>query len=743
MIIRSRNEGGINSLCGYQIRFESKTGPNTRLTYCTTGVLLRKLQLDASLQHVTHVIVDEVHERSVQSDFLLIILQQLLKQRSDLKVILMSATLDAQKFSSYFDHCPVINIPGRTFPVEVYHVEDIVEMTGYIIDEDSQYSLKQSELVQEESTSLNITERGGNQTQVDVFWTKDDISTIDLTNLSVDDYSMKTRNSITRMNMRRINMDLIVESLLYIEKSDQFKDMKGAVLIFLPGLSDITELYELLNSDRRFSDHNRCRIIALHSVLSSSDQSEAFTIPPDGVRKIVLSTNIAETGITIPDVVFVIDTGKVKENRYIETSQMNCLEEVFISKANCKQRQGRAGRVQNGVCFRLFTKQMYNDMKPYTVPELLRVPLEELCLHIMKCNYGKPEVFLSSALDPPQSQVINRAMSLLYQIGACIEGEILTPLGQHLATLPVHVRIGKMLIYAAVFGCVEPVAVIAASMTDKSPFIVPIGKLDAVNNAKQSLALSASDHLTLYKAYNGWKLAQSQSRSAEMSYCQKNFLKRNTLLEIDNVKSDLLKLLSNIGFCTTQKKQYAQSEIEKDGVLLITKHKNTTELDSKTIAKVKAVLTAGLYPNIAKVTYEAPVDAAVNPDQKVCVTETQQGPAHVHPSSVNRNLQANGWLVFHEKVKSSRVYLRDTTLVSPYPLLMFGGEIHVQHTEQLLNVDDRIKYKSYARTGVIFKELRKLLNDLLARKLEEPTLHIEGDSLVLLIEELLTSERKR
>ncbi|XP_052808970.1 ATP-dependent RNA helicase DHX29-like [Mya arenaria] len=738
--------GGPDSLCGYQIRFESKCGPKTRLTYCTTGVLLRKLQLDTSLSHISHIIVDEVHERSVQSDFLLIVLKRLLNQRSDLKVILMSATLDAQKFSAYFKHCPVINIPGRTFPVQVYHVEDVVEQTGYVLDDDSHYALNQSQLVQEESASLTVTEKGGNQSQLNAVWSKDDIGRIDNSNLSPEKYCLKTRNTVTRMNMKRINMDLVVDILLHIEISPDYADMTGAVLIFLPGMSDITELYETLTSDRRFTENNKYRVIALHSALSSADQAQAFTVPPAGMRKVVLATNIAETGITIPDVVFVIDTGKVKENRYIESSQMSALEEVYISRANAKQRQGRAGRVQSGVCFRLFTKHMYEGMKPYTIPELLRVPLEELCLHIMKSEYGKPEVFLSKALDPPQPQMVNRAMSLLHSIGACEEGERLSPLGHHLAALPVHVRIGKMLLYAAVFGCLEPVAVIAASMTDKSPFVVPIGKLDMVNAAKQALAIAASDQLTIYKAYSGWREARSKGRQAEMTYCQRNFLKRNTLLEIENVKTDLIKLLSSIGFTNTtvlQSTDIPKGELEKDGVLQISKHKTNRDLDKRTISKVKAILTAGLYPNVAKVTYEAPVDAAVNPDNRVCVAETAQGPAHVHPSSVNRNLQANGWILFHEKVKSTRVYLRDSTLVSAYPLLLFGGEIHVQHTDQLLSVDDRIVYKAYAKTGVIFRELRKLLDDLLATKLEEPALNISDDPLVGLIQDLLVSEKTR
>ncbi|KAK3593313.1 hypothetical protein CHS0354_031372 [Potamilus streckersoni] len=738
--------GSQDSLCGYQIRLETRRGPNTKLLYCTTGVILRQLQLDPLLKDVTHILVDEVHERSVQSDFLLIVLKRLLAQRLDLRVILMSATLDAEKFSKFFNNCPIISIPGRTYPVEVFHIEDAVEMTGYVLNEDSSYALRQDQLLEEDDASLLVTEKAGEQSKLDVFWTKEDLSTIDRTSLPPDRYSLRTRNIVTRLNHKRINIDLILEILVYIQESERFSNMPGAVLVFLPGLSDIQELYEVLQSDHRFSEKNGCIILALHSVLSSADQNSAFNIPPAGIRKIVLATNIAETGITIPDVVFVIDSGKVKENRYMESSQMSALEEVFISKASAKQRQGRAGRVQNGFCFRLYTKEMYDDMRPYTIPELLRVPLEELCLTIMKCNFGKPEDFLSQALDPPQEQVVARAMTLLHEVGACRDGYSLTALGHHLAALPVHVRIGKMLLYSAIIGCLEPVAVIAAAMTDRSPFLVPIGKQDLANTAKQSLAVAASDHLTVFKAYVGWKEAQSKGRQAEMTYCQKHFLRRNTLLEIENVKTDLIRLVISIGFQEkTSSLQSAGLTDSDKGVLQISKAISSkgSDLDIHTIAKVKAVLTAGLYPNVATVTYLAPVDAVANPEKKVCAGETPQGPAYVHPSSVNRYLQATGCLVYHEKVRSSKVYLRDCTLVGPYPILLFGGEIHVQHISQSISVDDRIQYKAYAKTGVIFTELRKLLDGLLSAKLDDPSVDISGSRLVSLIQELLVAEKTR
>ncbi|CAG2189993.1 DHX29 [Mytilus edulis] len=685
--------GQRDSLVGYQIRFESKCGPNTRLNYCTTGVLLRKLQSDTTLSNVTHVIVDEVHERSVQSDFLLVILKRLMLKRPDLKVILMSATLDSEKFSGYFQHCPVINIPGRTFPVQVYYMEDVVNKTGYAVEEDSPYSLRSDQLVKEEQASLLVTEKGGDQSKVDVFWTKDSISKLDL------------------------------ETLLYISNSEEFSTVDGAVLIFLPGLADIQEVYELLQSDRKFSDTKRYQILALHSVLSSSDQSLAFKVPPPGVRKIVIATNIAETGITIPDVVFVIDTGKVKETRYIESSQMSSLKEVFISKANGKQRQGRAGRVREGFCFRLYTHQKYKDLADYTVPEIQRVPLEELCLHIMKCQLGEPDNFLAECLDPPRPQVIARAMSLLYEIGACKGVASLTPLGHHLAALPVHVRIGKMLLFGAIFGYVEPVAVIAAAMTTKSPFVAPLDKLDLANLAKNSMATSCSDHLTLYRAYTGWKQAQKIGYQSEQQYCQKNFLKRHTLLEIENVKNDLVKLVRSIGFSDTiqtiqqPKPKYGEVlDISKAAVAM------ETDLTKPMIAMVKAVITAGLYPSVAKVTYDAPVDAAANPRKVPCLGETAQGPAHVHPSSVNRHLAATD----------------DTGFTF---LMLFGGDIHVQHTAQLVTVDDRIKFRTYAKTGVIFRELRKLLDELLDKKLENPTLNLLGDRVIKLICRLIDCEK--
>uniref|UniRef100_A0A673N888 RNA helicase n=1 Tax=Sinocyclocheilus rhinocerous TaxID=307959 RepID=A0A673N888_9TELE len=718
-----------SSLCGYQIRMENRSGDATRLLYCTTGVLLRKLQQDRLLSSLTHIIVDEVHERSVQSDFLLTILKEVVHKRSDLHLILMSATVDCQKFANYFNRCPVVTIPGRTFPVEVFHLEDIVEETGYVLEQDSEYSQKFVE--EEEEVSINITQKGGKTLLHQELIVRDSDPGWDLSP-ELDHFSNRTRHVLQYMNPNKINMDLILDLLEYLDKSPQFRDVDGAVLIFLPGLAHIQQLYDLLTTDKRFSSKDRYKLVALHSTLSSQDQSSAFTVPPPGVRKIVLSTNIAETGVTIPDVVFVIDTGKTKENRYHESSQVSSLVETFVSKASALQRQGRAGRVREGFCFRLYPKFRYNSFIDYSIPEILRVPLEELCLHIMlstnfKCEYGSPEDFLCRALDAPQQQAVCNAVSLLRKIGACQQDSYtLTPLGHHLATLPVNVKIGKMLIFGAIFGCLEPIATIAAAMSEKSPFVTPMSRKEEANLAKSALAVANSDHMTIYSAYLGWKSSRSEGPCAEVAYCRRHFLSRTALMTIEDVKQELIRMVEQAGFIASKPSRTPRSWPKALG-----------SLSQQDVSVLKAVLTAGLYDSVGRILCTPSLDVQ---ERVACVAETAQGKAHVHPSSVNRFLQTHGWLLFQEKVKYTKVFLRDTTLISPLSMLLFGGDIDVQHRERLVSLDGWIYFQAPVRIGVIFKHLRKLIDSLLERKLANPKINLEDEKTIQIITELIKSE---
>uniref|UniRef100_A0A673WFV6 ATP-dependent RNA helicase DHX29 n=1 Tax=Salmo trutta TaxID=8032 RepID=A0A673WFV6_SALTR len=725
--------GSKSSLCGYQIRMENKSSDSTRLLYCTTGVLLRKLQQDHMLSSLTHIIVDEVHERSVQSDFLLTILKDVVQKRSNLHLVMMSATVDCDKFAAYFNRCPIVNIPGRTFPVEVFHLEDIVEETGYVLEKDSEYS--QKILEEEEEVNINFTQKGGKSMQHQEFIVKDSGSGWDL-GPDLDHFSSRTRHALQYMNPNKINMELVLDLLDYLDKSPQFAVVDGAVLVFLPGLAHIQQLYDLLSTDKRFRGKDRYKLVALHSTLSSKDQAAAFTVPPTGVRKIVLSTNIAETGVTIPDVVFVIDTGKTKENKYHESSQMSSLVETFVSKASALQRQGRAGRVRDGFCFRLYPKFRFQAFMDYSIPEILRVPLEELCLHIMKCEYGSPEEFLCRALDAPQPQSVSNAVCLLRRIGACIpEGHTLTPLGHHLATLPVNVKIGKMLIFGAILGCLDPIATIAAAISEKSPFATPMNQKDQANLAKAALAVANSDHLTIYNAYLGWKNIRSEGYRAEMAYCRKHFLNRTALITIEDIKQELMRMMDQAGFSGSSRS--GRGPPSRDQSDPRGPQAPLTPLGKPQICVLNAVLTAGLYDSVGRILYTPSVDVL---DRVACSVETAQGKAQVHPSSVNRCLQTRGWLLFQEKVKYSKIYLRDTTLISPFPMLLFGGDIDVQHRERLISLDGWIHFQAPVRIGVIFKHLRKLIDSLLEKKLENPRMNLEDEKTIQLIIELIKME---
>ncbi|NXT57546.1 DHX29 helicase, partial [Pluvianellus socialis] len=236
--------GGKNSLCGYQIRMESRTGEATRLLYCTTGVLLRKLQEDGLLSSISHVIVDEVHERSVQSDFLLVILKEILHKRSDLHLILMSATVDSEKFSSYFSHCPILRISGRSYPVEIFHVEDVIEATGYVLEKDSEYC--QKFLEEEEEVTINVTSKGGGSTKYQEYVPIQSGSGIDLAPYYAK-YSSRTQQAIFYMNPYKINLELILELLAYLGTVCLRSFYIGAVLwTYFPELSTDNEALDLI-----------------------------------------------------------------------------------------------------------------------------------------------------------------------------------------------------------------------------------------------------------------------------------------------------------------------------------------------------------------------------------------------------------------------------------------------------------------------------------------------------------------
>lgn len=258
----------------------------------------------------------------------------------------MSATVDAEKFSKYLNGAPVMNVPGRTFPVRTLYIEDAIQITGFKVEEDSR------------------TPRNRND------WADDDDAEIDTDKAVVTStpnlasYPQETKTALSRMNPYQIPYELIVRLLETIAFSPEYINYSKAILVFLPGMGEIRRLNDLLSVHPAFGLNKRdggWLVYPLHSTIASEDQEAAFLVPPRGMRKIVIATNIAETGITIPDVTCVIDSGKHKEMRFDERRQLSRLVETFISRANAKQRRGRAGRVQEGLCFHLFTKDRHDQ----------------------------------------------------------------------------------------------------------------------------------------------------------------------------------------------------------------------------------------------------------------------------------------------------------------------------------------------------------------------------------------------
>ncbi|XP_061570302.1 putative ATP-dependent RNA helicase DHX57 [Cololabis saira] len=769
----------LGNTVGYQIRLETVRSSATRLLYCTTGVLLRRLEGEVELGDVTHVIVDEVHERTEESDFLLLVLKDLVVQRPDLKIILMSATLNAGLFSEYFYNCPTIHIPGRTFPVDQFFLEDAITKTGYVIEDGSPYmrSGKPSS-----STSGRGT-RGESRDVVDDLgedmWNFMSFSKKDFVKDSIPDQQLSLQEltvrykdvrkpvlkTIAAMDLDKINMDL-VESLLEWIVDGKHNYPPGAVLVFMPGLAEIKMLYEQLQSNRMFNNRRGCRCVVypLHSTLSNEEQQAIFSRPPEGVTKIIISTNIAETSVTIDDVVYVIDSGKMKEKRYDASKSMESLEDSWVSRASALQRKGRAGRVASGVCFHLFTGHCFQHLlAEQQLPEIQRVPLEQLCLRIKILDVFAEQLLesvFSRLIEPPAVGSLDAARQRLQDLGALTADERLTPLGYHLACLPVDVRIGKLMLFGAIFRCLDSALTIAASLAFKSPFVSPWDKREEANEKKLAFAVANSDHLALLQAYKGWCSAAKNGYKAGFIYCRENFLSSRSLQEIASLKRQFAELLSDIGFVKEVLRARAIERMSKngtDGVLEATGPE--ANLNSDNIRLMSAMLCAALYPNVVQVrspqgNYKMTSKGAMKMQPKAnelrFITKSDGG-VHVHPSSVNYTVRHydSPYLVYHEKVKTSRIFLRDCSMVSVYPLVLLGGgqvNVELHKGEFIISLDDGwIRFAAAShQVAELVKELRWELDKLLEDKIRSPSMDLcscpRGSRIIDMIVHLITTQ---
>ncbi|RDY13770.1 DExH-box ATP-dependent RNA helicase DExH7, chloroplastic, partial [Mucuna pruriens] len=529
-------------------------------------------QGDQSFSGITHIIVDEVHERSLLGDFLLIVLRNLIEKQSNkssrkLKIILMSATVDSSLFSRYFSNCPVVTAEGRTHPVTTYFLEDIYDQIEYRLASDSPASLTHGTFPKGQRDV--VTNSRGKKNLVLSAWGDESVLSEEHFNpyfvpSYYQLYSEQTQHNMKRLNEDVIDYDLLEDLICFIDETCG----EGAILVFLPGMSEINCLHDKLVASCQFGGPSSEWVIPLHSAVASSEQKRVFLCPPQNIRKVVIATNIAETSITIDDVIYVIECGKHKENRYNPQKKLSSMVEDWISQANALQRRGRAGRVKPGVCFCLYTRHRFEKlMRPYQVPEMLRMPLVELCLQIKLLSLGYIKPFLSEALEPPKVEAMDSAITLLYEVGALEGDEELTPLGHHLAKLPVDVLIGKMMLYGAMFGCLSPILSVAAFLSYKSPFVYPKDERQNVERAKLTLLNDKldwhgntndidrqSDHLLMMTAYKKWeKILTEKGAKAAQQFCNSFFLSSSVMFMIREMRIQFGTLLADIGLITIPK----------------------------------------------------------------------------------------------------------------------------------------------------------------------------------------------
>jgi ATP-dependent RNA helicase DHX29 len=630
---------------------------------------------------------------SIDTDFLLIILRSLMERRPELKVILMSATVDANKFSKYLNDAPILTVPGRTFPVKTQYLEDAIELTHY-------------------AGSTGGAQQDGRNSDDDEGEITSDKSGIPS---KLPGYSPATRDVLSTYDEYAIDYDLVVRLVEAVAYDPQLSRYSSAVLVFLPGIAEIRQLNDMLSGHPSFS--KQWLIYPLHSTISSEDQQAAFLIPPPGVRKIVLATNIAETGVTIPDITCVIDTGKHKEMRFDERRQLSRLTQSFISRANAKQRRGRAGRVQDGLCFHLFTKYRHDNlMTEQQTPEMLRLSLQDLVMRTKICKLGDIEETLSQALDPPSSRNIRRAIDALIEVDALTPGEELTALGRQIAKLPLDAHLGKLVLLAASFACVDVAITIAAILSSKSPFLTPFGAKQRADIARLSFKKGESDHLTTYNAYKSWKTVCTTAGRSEMQFCHKNFLSAQNLGNIEDLKAQLLSSLVEAGFVQLSVDQrralqrYRSTSRHRAFVEVPPQYDTHSDND----IFVNSVIAMAFYPKI--LTREGKGWRNISNNQTVSLA----------PTSVNKGTKTAQFLSYYHIMQSSNKFYNAHSTSIAYPLamvLMVAADMDFKMHAGVVSFPGsvlRFAVRDW-RAAVALKVLRRRVKEILASTWKSPS----------------------